>query len=234
MVSTRYRTVFLDAGGVLVCPDWTRAAAALASHGVPVAAATLEAAEPFVKRQLDVAPTVRITNDEQRGFLYFDLILKRAGITANADTDAALAELKVFHDQDNTWDSIPDGVVPALQRLRAAKLQIVVVSNSNGTLRRLFDRVGLARHMDVIIDSKEEGVEKPDPRLFHRALQRAGADPAATIHCGDLYEIDVIGARTAGLPAVLLDAAEMYEGVDCPRVRSLGEFADRLISGAFD
>ena len=234
MVSTRYRTVFLDAGGVLVCPNWTRAATALARHGVPVAAATLEAAEPFVKWQLDVAPTVRITNDEQRGFLYFDLILKRAGITANADTDAALAELKVFHDRDNTWDSIPDGVVPALQRLRAAKLQIVVVSNTNGTLRRLFDRVGLARHVDVIIDSKEEGVEKPDPRLFHRALQRAGADPAATIHCGDLYEIDVIGARTAGLPAVLLDAAELYAGVDCPRVRSLAEFADRLISGAFD
>ena len=42
----RYDTIFLDAGGVLVCPNWDRASETLGRHGVRVDAATLAAAEP--------------------------------------------------------------------------------------------------------------------------------------------------------------------------------------------
>ncbi len=52
------------------------------------------------------------------------------------------------------------------------------------------------------------------------------------MHVGDLYHVDVIGARAAGLRAVLLDAAGLYEGYDCPRIGSLGELADLLTAGA--
>jgi FMN phosphatase YigB (HAD superfamily) len=109
-----------------------------------------------------------------------------------------------------------------------------VVSNSNGTLRRLFERIDLAPLVDVLIDSTEEFVEKPNPRLFEIAIERSGADRKTTIHCGDLYEIDVVGARAAGLPAVLLDTAGMYGAMDCPRVQSLTEYADLLLAGRFD
>jgi len=230
----RYHTIFLDAGGVLVCPNWHRAAEALTRHGVRVDASTLAAAEPAVKRQLDVAHTVRATNDEQRGFLYFDLILKRAGISPTAQSDAALAELKAFHDRDNTWDDVPTDVLPALRRLKGAGLRVVVVSNTSSTLRRAFARLGIDPLVDLVIASEEERVEKPDPRLFQIAIERSGADPQTTIHCGDLYEIDIVGARAAGLPAVLLDSAGMYGDVDCPRVASMTELADGLFAGRFD
>jgi HAD superfamily hydrolase (TIGR01549 family) len=234
-MQTRYRTAFLDAGGVLVNPNWQRASEALARHGVVVDPAAMAAAEPAVKHRLDVGRTVTRTNDEQRGFLFFDLILQGAGIHPSAATDAALAELKVFHDVENTWDQVPEGVVPALRRLRDGGLRLVVVSNSNGTIRRLFERLGLDTHFDVVIDSADEGVEKPDPRLFQIACERSGADRETTIHCGDLYEIDILGARAAGLPAVLLDTAGMYDAVtDCPRVRSLSEYAESLLAGQFD
>ncbi len=230
----RYQTVFLDAGGVLVGPNWQRASDALARHGVVVGASALAAAEPAVKRQLDVGPTVRRTTDEQRGFLYFDLILTGAGVPLSPATYAALAELKAFHDVENTWDAVPDEVVPVLTRLRAAGLRIVVVSNTNGTIRRMFERVGLASRVDLIVDSHEEGVEKPDPRLFRIAMERSGATAEATIHCGDLYEVDVVGARSAGLAAVLLDAAGLYPSADVPRVATLTEYADALLSGRLD
>jgi len=230
----RYETIFLDAGGVLVCPNWDRAAETLGRYGVRVAAATLAAAEPAVKRQLDVAHTVRVTSDEQRGFLYFDLILKRAGIRPTAQSDAALAELKAFHDRENTWDAMPADVVPALRRLKVAGLRVVVVSNTSPTLRRAFRRLGLEPLIDLIVASDEERIEKPDPRLFQIAVDRSGADPATTIHCGDLYEVDVVGARAAGLPAVLLDSAGVYAGVDCPRVASMTELVDGLLAGRFD
>jgi HAD superfamily hydrolase (TIGR01549 family) len=230
----RYQTIFLDAGGVLVCPNWDRATETLGRHGVRVDAATLAAAEPAVKRQLDVAHTVRATNDEQRGFLYFDLILKGAGISRTARSDAALAELKTFHDRENTWDAMPADVIPALRRLKGAGLRVVVVSNTSPTLRRAFSRLGIEPFLDLVIASDEEGVEKPDPRLFHIALERSGAAPETTIHCGDLYEIDIVGAWAAGLPAVLLDSAGVYQGLNCPRVATMTELTDGLLAGRFD
>jgi len=230
----RYRTVLFDAGGVLVSPNWERASAALARQGVRVAPGVLASAEPCVKQQLDVAPTVRTTNDAQRGYLFFDLVLKRVGIDANASTDAALAELKAFNDTEGTWDVVAPDAVDTLMRLRTAGCAIAVVSNTNGTLRRMFRRVGLDPYLDVLVDSTEEGVEKPNARLFEIALERTGGSRNAAIHCGDLYHVDVVGARAAGLPAVLLDPTGLYAHADCPRVPSLTAFADGVLGGRFE
>ena len=71
-------------------------------------------------------------------------------------------------------------------------------------------------------------MEKPAPRLFEIALERAGARAETTLHVGDFYWIDVRGARAAGVQPVLLDAAWLYDAADCPRVKSLGELADLL------
>ena len=103
-----------------------------------------------------------------------------------------------------------------------------MVSNANGTVGALFDRLGLAPFFDAILDSAVEGVEKPDPRLFLLALDRLGMGPEAAVHVGDLYDVDVVGARAAGVRPVLLDEAGLYEAADCPRVRSLVELADHL------
>ena len=234
MPHTRFRTVFLDAGGVLITPNWPRAAGALARRGVEVSPDALAAAEPFIKQELDVAPTVQSTNDRQRGYVYFDRILVRAGIAVSPATDAAMEELVAFNDREGAWDVVTPGAVTSLRRLRAASCAIVVVSNSNGRARQILRRVGLERWVDLVIDSHEERVEKPDGRIFEIALERSGAERSSTIHCGDIYHIDVVGARAAGLPAVLLDAAGLYAGADCPRVASLPEFVDRLLAGVFD
>ena len=234
MIKTRYTTVFLDAGGVMITPNFPRLAEALARRGVAASAEALAGAEPHVKRELDHAPTIRTTDDARRAYVYFDRILERVGIPPNDATGEAIEELVSFNDREGAWDVVAPGSVGALARLRAAGCQLVVVSNSNGRVRRILSRTGIEPHVDLIIDSQEEGVEKPDPRIFGIALERSHADRAATIHCGDIYHIDIAGARAAGLPAVLLDSAGLYHDADCPRVASLPEFADRLLAGAFD
>jgi putative hydrolase of the HAD superfamily len=222
------QTVFLDAGGVLVNPNWSRVSDALARHGVHAGAALLAAAEPRAKKRLDTGDTIKATNDQQRGWTYFNLVLTEAGVPLSDATTAALAELHTYHQTYNLWETVPDEVLPALAAVRAKGLRLVVLSNANGTLHRAFDRLGLTSSFDVIFDSHREGVEKPDPRFFQIALQRAGADAATTMHVGDLYHVDVVGARAAGLQAWLLDAADLYSGFDCVRVRSLPDLADRL------
>jgi len=226
------QTLFLDAGGVLVFPNWSRVSLALARRGVSIAPDALAAAEPLAKRRLDVGGTVQATNDRQRGWLYFNLVLTEAGVPLTPATDAALEELHEYHAAENLWETVPGDIVPALGRLRASGLRLVVVSNANGRLRHAFTRLGLADKVDVLFDSFEEGVEKPDPRLFRIALERSGASPETTTHVGDLYHVDVVGARAAGLQAVLIDSANLYAEYDCPRVRSLSELADTMIGEA--
>jgi putative hydrolase of the HAD superfamily len=227
------KTIFLDAGGVLLFPNWHRISAALAAYGVDVTADALAAAEPLAKRRLDDTRTVRATNDAGRGWLYFNLILEELGVARSPATDDALAEMHAYHQQSNLWELVPDDVRPALAAFRDQGLQLTVVSNANGRLRALLDRLGLTSSFDCVLDSHEHGVEKPDPRLFQFALEQSGATAETTIHVGDLYEVDVVGARAAGLRGVLLDRAALYADADCPRVRSLGELAEMTGNGAF-
>jgi HAD superfamily hydrolase (TIGR01549 family) len=220
----RIDTVFLDAGGVLVWPNWVRIARAFTDAGHPVDARALAAADPFVRKALDDAALVRASTDEGRGWSFFSRVLAEAGVTLSIDTpSSALAEVEAYHRAHNIWEDVPAFVRPALAELRQNGYKLVVVSNANGTLRRVFDRLGLTRLVDVMVDSAEEGFEKPDRRLFEIALARAGAVPDRTVHVGDFYNIDVVGGRAAGLIPVLVDQANLYGDADCARIRSVAD-----------
>ena len=227
-------TVFLDAGGVLIYPNWWRVSETLAKQGVTVSAKALIEADPRARRELDDTRTIGTTTDASRGWLFFDLVLAHAGIQRSDGTAAALADLHAYHTASNLWEYVPDYVVPALEALRARGLRLVVVSNANGTLRAHLDRLDLTRRFDCVLDSADEGVEKPEPRFFDIALERSGAARDTTIHVGDLYHVDVVGARNAGLRGVLLDEADLRPDADCPRVRTLDELVTRIGSGEFD
>jgi putative hydrolase of the HAD superfamily len=227
-------TVFLDAGGVLLYPTWWRISTALAAHGIDVAPERLQRADPIARRELDDRRVIGGTTDASRGWLFFDLILVHAGIAASAGTRAALVDLHAYHTASNLWEYVPPDVVPALEALRARGLKLVVVSNANGTLRAHMDRLDMTRRFDWVLDSADEGVEKPEPRFFEIALARSGARRETTIHVGDLYYVDVVGARNAGVRGVLLDEANLRPDADCPRVGTLAELVERIARGEFD
>ena len=230
----RLQTVFLDAGGVIIYPNWWRVSDALATYGVTVSPDALVAADPRARRQLDDLKVIGGTTDATRGWLFFDLVLEHAGIARSDGTGAALADLHRYHTASNLWEYVPPDVVPALEALRARGLRLVVVSNANGTLCAHMNRLDLTKRFDVVLDSADEGVEKPDPRFFQIALERSGATRETTIHVGDLYYVDVMGARSAGLRGVLLDELDLRPDADCPRVRSLDQLVQRIAEGEFD
>lgn len=223
------KTLFLDAGGVLVHPNWVRVSEALREAGVDVSADRLAAAEPRAMHVLDEATIVSATDDRKRGWMYFNLILEQVGVVRSTETDRALDALHDYHTEQNLWELVEPDVVPALASFRERGLRLVVVSNANGRLRHLFERLDLARWFDALLDSHDWGVEKPDPRLFQLALAESGADASSTVHVGDLYYVDVAGARRAGLAhAVLYDPASLYEEADCPRIMRLADLTGWL------
>src|SRR5262249_40870163 len=80
----------------------------------------------------------------------------------------------------------------------------VVVSNWDVSLHDVLERTRLRPLLDGVVTSAEFGAAKPDPAIFRRALELAGARPGEAVHAGDDVEADVEGARAAGLPAVLV------------------------------
>jgi len=93
------------------------------------------------------------------------------------------------------------------------------VSNADGRVRGLLQDAGVIPWLEFVVDSAEVGLEKPDPRIFHAATGRLGLDPSACAYVGDIYEIDVEGARRAGLHPILIGDGPAPDGV--LRVREL-------------
>ncbi len=224
---TARRTIFIDAGGVLVRPNWALVRDMFAVRRVDADPARLAHAELVAARELDEPEHIRTTNDDSRWSAFVACVFRHAGLRPDDATfRGVLGDMRDYHAKHNLWEIVPDGVPEALDRMRAAGFQLVVVSNANGTVRAKLERLGLARRFDHILDSFEEGVEKPDPRFFEIALKRSGADRETTTHIGDIYHIDVVGARAAGLRAVLLDPLGLSKDRECERVAALGEIVD--------
>lgn len=109
------------------------------------------------------------------------------------------------------FQAYPD-VVPCFERLRNAGIKLAVISNWDYSLHRVLAMFGLQSYLDVALASLEEGVEKPDPRLFRIALERLGTEPSDTVHVGDHPVDDVAGAESAGIRPILLDRSGTLPG----------------------
>lgn len=221
--------VLVDAGGVIVDPNWETVASVLEQYGVHADPADLAAANPFLKRELDDVEVIRGSTDVARRERWLGRLLRHAAVDADAAiVDSVTDELEALHLQRGIWDRVIDGAPEALDRLRAAGLRLCLASNAEPLLRAKLGELGLARRFDHLTISGEVGVEKPDPAFFAAALEAIDLAPEAALHVGDLYEVDVVGARSAGIDAVMVDEADLSADRDVARVRSLAELPGLL------
>ncbi len=216
-------------------PNWSRIAQIFAAHDLFVQPEQLWEQELEVMREMDDAESIQRTRDQDRLLVFFRRVLERTLVSfPESAFDAAVAELLRIHGEENLWEDVFADVQPALSRLRALGLRLIVLSNANGTVRRKLERVGLGRWFEVIVDSGEEGVEKPDPRFFERGLWRGGANPDTTLHVGDMYHVDILGARAARIPSVLIDRGDLNRDRDCVRFGDLLQLTTALEQGRLD
>ncbi len=116
----------------------------------------------------------------------------------------------------------PDAV-PTLSKLKGDGYHLGLISNAPSGTGRVVELLGLNRFLASIVISADVGYSKPNPEIFRIALGEAGVNPAEAIHVGDLYEADVLGARSAGVMGLLIDRDGSQAGLDCPRMSSLSE-----------
>jgi putative hydrolase of the HAD superfamily len=115
---------------------------------------------------------------------------------ADAHVEGAYSE---FYAARNEVECYAD-VLPALTRL-AARFPLVSLTNGNADI----ERIGIAHLFRFSISSRDCGVAKPAPEIFHAACDRLGLAPSAVLHVGDDPDLDVAGARAAGLRAAWIN-----------------------------
>ena len=128
-------------------------------------------------------------------------------------------------------DYRPDSFVPpetreTLTALRERGYVTGLVSNREGALGPAADEYGLADLFEFTLSAGEAGAWKPDPAIFHRAMELAGVAAETAVYVGDNYYADVIGAQAAGLQPILFDPTGLFPDAGCRVIRSLAELLE--------
>ena len=146
-----------------------------------------------------------VASDEADRALWRDMCLSVAqripGLTP--DPEAWFETLYAEFGRTETWQCFPD-TWPALQGLAERRVPMGVVSNWDSRLLGILEGLGLSALMGTVLISATEGVRKPGPEIFARALAILGVSPERTLMVGDSVIDDVDGAWALGMPAVLI------------------------------
>jgi REG-2-like HAD superfamily hydrolase len=227
------RAVFFDAGETLVHPHPTFAelfARILEREGHQVDAGVVGDRVMMISERFAQAArdnelwTTAPERSKAFWISVYESFLDGLGIPSNA----ALCDriYREFTDLSNYV--LFDDVVPVLERLARERLTLGVVSNFEEWLELLLEELDVKRFLTVRVISGIEGVEKPDPRLFLLALERAGVTAAETVYVGDNPMFDVEPARALGMLPVLIDRRGRHPDLNPPRITSMAQLPPLL------
>ena len=222
--------IFFDAGNTLVTIDFETVAKIITSFGYEADPHKLEELEQKARSLVDCPIVVAATEDTNRWIRHYTVILEGVGVKEEAKQWQILGALKEEHQRLNLWRHVDDSTPTVLEELKQRGYRIALISNADGSIESLMETVGLKRYLEFCIDSAVVGVEKPDPKIFDLALARMGVAAENCVYVGDLYHVDVVGARAAGLIPILLDPASRHSDQGCLRIKSLPELLPLLPS----
>ncbi len=224
------KAVLFDAGNTVMLINYGVVIEALAAEGFDVEESAVREAEYRARVRLDSILARRNSTEAPQIFqTYMRFVCEGVGVPWGAATERALERIAEYHREHNLWNQPDPQAQTVLRTLYGRGLVLGMISNSNGWVEQLVTETGLRQYFQFVLDSRVVGVEKPDPRIFQIALDQVGISPAEALYIGDLYSIDVVGSRAAGMRAILLDPAGLWDHVDCPKARDLSEAANLVL-----
>jgi HAD superfamily hydrolase (TIGR01549 family) len=119
---------------------------------------------------------------------------------------------------------VVDGVMELLGELWERRIAMGVVSNWPPSLPEILEHHQLGSFFDVVVYSAQDGIHKPDERIFRRALNGLGANPDDAVMIGDNFELDIVPSRGMGMRAIHFDPrrkSDLREADDAAGLRRL-------------
>lgn len=222
--------VIWDVDGTLVTrssDDRELVLQALAAAGIPPARLRPESVQRAQAFYRQTFLRWRTPEEEREGYrVIAGLLLEGTGASAEAVDRAA----GVFAGYFDAYRVIP-GMRELLADLAGRGLRQGVVSNWAPSLRAFLRHHRLDGCFAVIVNSAEEGVVKPDPTLFRRALERLGVPPQAAVYVGNDPVADIAPARALGMRAIHFDPRRDHPAADARDAGELRRLLWRLLTG---
>ncbi|MGC9152847.1 MAG: HAD family hydrolase [Vulcanisaeta sp.] len=147
--------------------------------------------------------------DNVRTFLERLLRKYNVGLTERMVMDVANIIANTLLESKNV--KVNEDAQYVLMEMKSDGFMVGVISNvifwSSSVTRKLLDKYGLSRHIDVQVYADEVGRAKPHPAIFERAysLLTHGAEPDIAIHVGDGFKEDLLGAMLDDIIGVFID-----------------------------
>jgi putative hydrolase of the HAD superfamily len=207
---SQFDAVFFDAGFTLVRPVrpveevYLEKAAAIGARFDEVA---------FRRRMREVwprlnadyrskTPDLRSSEElERQAWREFTFELARPFESLARVHEEWLAVLIDHFDDPEAWRPV-DAAVEVVEELARRGFAVGVVTNWHTAVHGVLERHGIARHCRIVLTSAQAGRKKPHPDIFQQAAKAVSAPPDRSIHVGDSWDEDVLGARAAGMCAV--------------------------------
>ncbi len=230
--ATGYRAVLLDALGTLVElePPWPSLRRILRDrHGIEVSEADAKQAmlaemAYYREHHAEGRDAESLVDLRRRCALVLrERLPATVGLAVDALIEALLDSLRFV--------PYPDAA-PTLAVLRAAGLRLAVVSNWDCSLRSVLAELGLAGAVDAVVVSAQVGAAKPDPEIYRVALAELRCRPQEAVFVGDSPDVDVEGARAAGVRGLLLDRQAVTQGDRHELIFSLADLPELLAAAA--
>lgn len=227
--------VLLDAGGVFVLPDPDRIMGAFTRAECSVARELLADAHYRAAARFGTHLDVEASWN-QTWHAYLQTYVVECGVPPDRREDAHRHLDSEFADAALWVEPVP-GSRDGLRALAAAGVRLGIVSNADGMMGPRLAHLGMCQvgpgvgvTIECVVDSGNVGIMKPDPRIFHAAVDLLGVDPEQVWYVGDMPAIDVVGARRAGIRPYLMDPLGLHLDADYDRISSLSALAE-LITG---
>jgi FMN phosphatase YigB (HAD superfamily) len=209
------RVIFFDVGNTLLFPNRTKILAPISSDRHP-SLEQWQALERRTKHEFDQGMTSGLVD---HGFWW----MFHTHLLQQLEEKSGLRKVLVENTRSSAnWDQILPGTRDALTRI-GQNFRIAVISNSDGRIEHMLSRCGIAECFESITDSGTVGVEKPRREIFEAALSVMQARADESLYVGDMYSVDYLGARNAGMEAVLFDVSGAYRDRELSRVESLDQ-----------
>ncbi len=224
-INMNFKVVLFDAGNTLLNINFIYIQTVLDSFGFSFSLDEIQKAEAVARKEMDeYYHTTKMQTELMSSFeLYISKCLEKLNITDQHTKKNIINFLLQKHISSNIYDYITDETKEILKYCFFKNYRLGIVSNSRGDVKDLLKKCKIEKYFEHIIDSSEVGVEKPNKKIFLIALDLFKVQAKDCIYIGDLYYIDIVGAMSAGIKAVLLDKFDLYSDKECLRISNLLE-----------
>ena len=133
-----------------------------------------------------------------------------------------------YIDNLSQFNKLFHGAIDILDYLKPKYNMHIITNGFDEVQHKKLKNSSILPYFKHIISSEKAGVKKPNPKIFHYALEIANAKSKESIMIGDNYEADILGARVVGMHTIYCNFDEEIESINGRTISKLEQIKNYL------